>query len=110
MTTWCQSLSREPNQGPTFLRAPTRPTNVKVQPPPAEGAFIHPYLKEEITPGGIHPDWGHDPEQTRSEEGREEGDGAEEESLRRLLGKHDLRPVSAREPSEIPLETTLFWN
>lgn len=54
---------------------------------------------------------GHDPKQTGSKEGREEGDGAGEAPLRLL----DLRPVriSRWQPaaaSATPLESSLSWS
>lgn len=107
-------MQKSPEERTKGQLCPRPHTNVKVQPFPADRASIHPYLKEEITPGGIHPEWGHNPKQTGSKEGREEGDGAEEEALRLLLRKHNLRPVSARPDqtttSDIPLESTPFWN
>lgn len=66
----------------------------KTQTTRAAPTSIDTYLKEEITPGGIHPEKGPKPNQTGSKEGREEGSGAEEEALQLLLGKQNLRPVS----------------
>lgn len=77
----CRGTNQRPITPPP--KNQPRRTTAKVQPFPRDRALGHPYLKEEITPGGIHPEWGHNPnKQAGSKEGREEGDGAEEEAFR----------------------------
>lgn len=68
------------------LFPPPKQTNQQNKPPDntAAPASINTHLKEEITPGGVHPEQGPKPHQSGSKEGREEGNGAEEETLQLL--------------------------
>lgn len=78
------------------LFPPPKQTNQQNKTPDntAAPASINTHLKEEITPGGVHPEQGPKPHQSGSKEGREEGNGAEEETLQLLWWKQNVRPVS----------------